>query len=148
MDRKTHNRAKITINDVLTIRERRAGGESVVSIAADYPISHKQVSLITTGRAWEWAGGARTMPVAFTDEEVYQRWERGELIREIAASLGRVKAHRVGEAIRRAGGRERRHRAIVARCMTSDLTYDKVAEEFGVHRRTVANVLKKAWSAG
>ena len=147
-NRKPHNRAKLSESDVLDIRARRAQGETLTSIANDYSIDYRHLGRIARGENWEWVGGARTTGrVQFADEDVYLRWERGELIREIAASLGRVSPHRVGDAIRRAGGRERRRKAIFARYMEGGATQRQVAEEFGVCGSTVRKIAREAWGA-
>lgn len=47
-----HGRAKLTERDVLAIRARRARGETLVSIAADYGVSHVRISMIALRKTW------------------------------------------------------------------------------------------------
>ena len=44
--------AKLRASDVADIRARRLGGETLTSIAADYPVGFSAISKITTGRNW------------------------------------------------------------------------------------------------
>lgn len=45
--------AKLTALEVLTIRERIAAGETNVSIAKDFPVTHQMISKIRRGGFWE-----------------------------------------------------------------------------------------------
>lgn len=47
-----HHRAKITRLDVLNIRNRAANGESLSSIARDFPLTLTAVSRIVSGQSW------------------------------------------------------------------------------------------------
>jgi hypothetical protein len=47
-----HGRAKLTDGDVVTIRDRRARGERLQSIAADFGVTDVLVSLIARRRIW------------------------------------------------------------------------------------------------
>jgi hypothetical protein len=49
-----HWSAKLTENDVRTIRERRRNGETCIVIAADYGVSIATVGDISLGRKWAW----------------------------------------------------------------------------------------------
>ena len=47
-----NSNAKLTEVDVREIRRRRAGGETLVSIASDFDVSHVLISLIARRKAW------------------------------------------------------------------------------------------------
>lgn len=49
----SRNKAKLTANDVLAIRARAASGESQRSIAKDFPMTQKGISLIVQRRTWK-----------------------------------------------------------------------------------------------
>lgn len=55
-----HPQAKLSDQDVLSIRKRRAGGEATNVIGKDYGIVRDYVSLIANGTAWSHLGGPRT----------------------------------------------------------------------------------------
>jgi hypothetical protein len=52
MPGETNPRAKLTQSDVQEIRARIARGETNVSIARDYPVTHALISRIRQGSAW------------------------------------------------------------------------------------------------
>lgn len=52
--------AKLTENDVHAIRARRANGEPLKSIAADYGVSDRCISKIALGQRWRGARGPST----------------------------------------------------------------------------------------
>lgn len=54
--------AKLTVEAVVGIREARADGVPVATIAATHGISRRMVGLITSGRAWTSAPGPLTKP--------------------------------------------------------------------------------------
>lgn len=45
-------RAKLSLGDVENIRHRIACGETNISIATDYPVTHALISRIRVGKAW------------------------------------------------------------------------------------------------
>lgn len=49
-----HHNTNLTETDVRKIRERRAKGEKLTTIAADYGICFSSVSLIAKGKNWGW----------------------------------------------------------------------------------------------
>lgn len=48
----THGMAKLTAEQVLELRRRRAGGERCGALAREYGVSHGAVSLLTRGKTW------------------------------------------------------------------------------------------------
>lgn len=47
-----NHQAKLTEKDVIEIKTRIKNGETNPSIAKDFPVSHKMISLIRTGKSW------------------------------------------------------------------------------------------------
>lgn len=48
------SRAKLSVDDVVSIRIRRSNGERVVSIHADYPhMSYNQIRVVSLGKGWD-----------------------------------------------------------------------------------------------
>lgn len=45
--------SKLTESDVIAIRSRRAGGETITSIAADFGVSHVNISSICNRKSWK-----------------------------------------------------------------------------------------------
>lgn len=54
------NTAKLTENQVVQMRERRAAGETTLHLGAEFGISSTAVSKICTGENWKYAGGPIT----------------------------------------------------------------------------------------
>lgn len=52
--------AKVTKEDVVEIRHRRAAGEKVSDLASEYGVGEVQMSRICTGASWKHAGGPFT----------------------------------------------------------------------------------------
>ena len=94
----THNpAAKLTEEQVVTIRERAARGETFVAIAADFEVTPPMVRMIATGKAWDLVGGPRIAqrvrrsvralaPEAVTD--IRDRHAAGERAADLAAEFG------------------------------------------------------------
>ena len=49
---KPRNRAKLTVEDVLAIRERRRWGEPAKALAAEFGVTHQTIYDAISGRTW------------------------------------------------------------------------------------------------
>ena len=47
-----HSNARLTVAQVRAIRQRRAAGDSLRSIAKDYRVTHSAIYLIVTRKRW------------------------------------------------------------------------------------------------
>lgn len=108
-----HGRAKLTLADVETIRDRVRRGDTYTSIAHDLGVSAVQVSNVARGRQWKHA----EVPVAtrrgrwrcnvLSSEQVEAARDRiaaGESLRSVARSFG----------VSHSGLAQRLHQAVVA----------------------------------
>lgn len=94
--RRKPTNTKLTEAQVVSLRERRATGEAVKTLAAAYNISGAMVSNIASGKAWKHTGGPRTKSQAptrspLTDEqalELIRRFYTGESRRVLATEYG------------------------------------------------------------
>ena len=134
-------RSKLTEEDVLDIRRRRAAGEKLVMLATEFGVNPVTISRISSGENWRHVGGERTpgIPQRFDAEALYQRWAKGESIGAISASIGYYNAG-VSLLINQAGGTSRRNAEIVSR-WKEGATITQVAIEFGLSRTTVSKIL-------
>jgi len=48
-----HPRSKLTVDDILKIRERAAGGETHISIAKEFHVSYQTIGSIIARKAWK-----------------------------------------------------------------------------------------------
>jgi hypothetical protein len=87
--------SKLTETQVVDMRARRASGEALGKIAADFGVTDVYVWQITTGRKWSHARGAitpkvRKVRLLTEDEErrVLELRGAGKTIREIAETMG------------------------------------------------------------
>ena len=55
--RRNARRSALTDDDIVSLRERRAAGETIVSLADSFGISNATVSCIALGKTWAAAGG-------------------------------------------------------------------------------------------
>ena len=139
-----HPRARLTEDDVLAIRGRRAAGESVVDIAAAFGVAKSTLYSITRGETWTHVGGALTRGTAITsdDETLYQRWSKGERANAIAASFG-VDERTVRRRIDAAGGRARRN-ADIRKMYMDGATQAKVGAAFGLGASAVSYIISSS----
>ena len=130
---------------VLKIRERRAAGETIESIANDFGVSNTWIGKISRGEWWKKVGGARihgharTFVVDANAEAIYQRWASGETVGEIAASLG-VGRETVRMTVLAKGGKRRRNEEIEARYWDGE-TLREISADFGMTDSAVSYIV-------
>lgn len=56
-----HVEARLTEAQVVTMRFRRAAGETTLALAREFRVSHSLVSTICIGKTWKHAGGPRVL---------------------------------------------------------------------------------------
>ena len=139
----THHKAKLTTEDVLAIRRRRANGESVNDLAVAFPVGKNQIRKITNGKDWTHVGGERTYGrrSLMDAEAIYQSWAHGERISSISARLDYHKRG-VSKLIREAGGRARRDLDMWSLRQSGEPP-ERVAVAFGCSRATVYKAIAR-----
>lgn len=105
--------SKLSTDDVVKIRGRRAAGESPRALGAAFGVSHKTIQAVVSGAHWRTESGARTKPglqrgeanhkAKLTAEgvlEVRRRAADGESAAAIARDLGMDRSS-IADAVRR-----------------------------------------------
>lgn len=90
-----HGLHKLTAEQVLEIRRRRAAGEELLPLAEEFGVIFQTISDIALGRSWDWLDGERSPHRVggqkLTDDqvrEIRQRRSQGVKLRALAAEYG------------------------------------------------------------
>lgn len=94
----SHGRAKLTREQVVSMREERASGDyTLAKLGEKYGCSPQHVRAVTAGKHWTHVGGPITEPHGLSDGEVAeirrQYWWRHKLQKELAEDFGVTPAH-------------------------------------------------------
>lgn len=110
---KWHGRKKLQPQDIASVRERLAKGETAASIAAEYGVHHTTINAVDAGRSW-------------TEVTGLAPGKSGSRERARGAKIhGKLDDEKVKQ--------------IIARLDSGDKQAD-IAEAFGVRRQTISNI--------